>query len=271
MKPLDFRNLCVASLVIAAGLGSMSAFAADEAAKGISAGEMASRLSALRQDGTSSVRLRMEIRGEPKTNLQLLIKQRRGKSGSEVVYQVLWPKERKGEAVLLRKSGNGPTSGALFVPPNTLKTIDAGSAGDPLFGGDLAYEDVVDNFYGWEQQSIVGTEEVDGVECQILESKPGKAKSIYGSVKSWVDPRRMVPLRVVKFSPSGQSIRRIDTLRVVPSDGRQIPANLSVRGPGRGGGTILDGSKIRRDVNFSDREFTPEGLKDASAGGAAGE
>ena len=108
---------------------------------------------------------------------------------------------------------------------------------------------------------------MDGVECQILESKPGKAKSIYGSVKTWVDPRRVVPLRVEKFSSSGKAVRRIDTLRVVPSDGRQIPANLTVRGPTTSGGTVLDGSKIRHDVSFTDREFTPEGLKEPSATG----
>jgi hypothetical protein len=267
MKLLDLRNLCAIGLAVA-GFASMPAAAAEEPAKVASASEMASRLSALRQDGNSSVRLRMEIRGESKTNLQLLINQRRTKGGSEVAYKVLWPKERKGEAVLLKKSANGPTSGVHFVPPGTTKPIDPA---DALFGGDLAYEDAVDNFYAWDQQSITGTEEVNGVECQILESKPGKAKSIYGSVKSWVDPRRMVPMRVVKYSQSGQQLRRIDTLRVVPSDGRQIPANLSVRGPGKGGGTILDGSKIRHDVNLSDRDFSPDGLKEAPAAGGGEE
>lgn len=264
----DFRNVLAAGMAIS--LGAISAAAAEDAAKGASAGELASRLSELRQDGTSSVRLRMEIRGDTKTNLQILIKQRRTKAGSDVVYQVLWPKDRKGEAVLLSKPSNGPTTGAHFVPPNTFKKIEAADANGALFGSDLAYEDVVDNFFGWDQQAIAGNEEVDGVRCVILESKPGKVKSIYGKVKSWIDPRRNVPMRVEKFSTTGQPVRRIDTLRVVPSDGRQIPANLSVRGPGRGGGTILDGSKIRYDVKFSDREFTPEGLK-AGVGEVAAE
>jgi hypothetical protein len=267
MNRHNLRNLC---LLAYCGLGMINATAAEDA-KGGSATDLAARLSAMRQDGTSSVRLRMEIRGDSKTNLQLLIKQRRTKGSSEVVYQVLWPKERKGEAVLLRKSGNGAISGAHFVPPNKMETIDAGDAGKPLFGSDLAYEDVVDNFYAWDQQSIVGTEAVDGVECQILESKPGKAGSIYGSVKSWVDTRRMVPLRVEKYSTSGKAVRRIDTLRVVSSGGKQIPSNLAIRGPGRGGGTVLDGSKIRHDVNLTDREFTPEGLKESPAAGASQE
>jgi len=157
--------------------------------------DLASRLSALRQNGASYVRLRMEIKGATTETLQIQIKERLTKSSSEVVYQVLYPKERKGESVLLRKSGNGPANGSVFVPPDTLRPID--DLKEPLFGSDLSYEDAVDNFFAWDQQEIIGTEEVDGVKCPILQSKPGKDEhSIYGSVRSWIDVRRLVPLRV---------------------------------------------------------------------------
>ena len=74
----------------------------------MTANDLASRLSALRQNGVSYVRLRMEIKGATNETLQLQIKERRTTNSSEVVYQVLYPKERKGESVLLRKIGNSP-------------------------------------------------------------------------------------------------------------------------------------------------------------------
>jgi hypothetical protein len=40
-------------------------------------------------------------------------------------------------------------------------------------------------------------------------------------------------------------------------------AVLTVRGPRPDSVTDLDGSRIRHDVTFADREFTPEGLKEA--------
>ena len=61
----------------------------------------------MQQDGTSFIRLRMEIQqppGNAQSTLQVQIKQRRTKSATEVVYQILWPKDRAGEAVLLRKT-----------------------------------------------------------------------------------------------------------------------------------------------------------------------
>ena len=233
---------------------------AAEPAAPMSANELAARLSALRQDGSSYVRLRMEINGAKKETLQLQIKQRRTKNATEVVYQVLFPKERKGESVLLRKIGNRPASGSVFVPPNSVRAID--DMKEPLLGSDLSYEDIVEDFFAWDQQAIVGTEDVDGVPCQILESKPGKAdRSSYSRVRSWIDTRRLVPLRVEKYS-GPQLLRRIDTTRIVTDAGHPIPANLTVRGPRSGSSTDLDGSRIKHDVTYTDREFTAEGFKE---------
>ena len=236
-----------------------------------SAGAMAEALSAKQSDGASYIRLKMEVKqgGAVKNALQLQIKSRASRAGTELVYQVLWPKERKGEAVMLKRSGGRMASGAVFTPPDSVRPLDASKMDDPLFGSDLSYEDVIDNFFAWEQQSIVGTETIDRVNCQILESKPGKsARSSYTSVKTWVDPRRMVPMRVEKFS-GNRLVRRIDTTRVVTDDkGRQIPANLAVHSGSGDSVTELDGSRIKHNVSFTEDEFTPEGLK--AAGPARG-
>ena len=252
-------SLLMAATII--GLTLAFSSRAAESSSPMTANDLASRLSALRQDGASYVRLRMEIKGATKETLQLQVKERRTESSSEVVYQVLYPKERKGESVLLRKIGNGPASGSVFVPPNTLRPID--DLKESLLGSDLSYEDVVDNFFAWDQQAIVGTEEVDGVKCTILESKPGKdQRSIYASLRSWIDVRRLVPLRVEKYASSGQMLRRIDTTRVVADAGHQIPAHLAVSGARPDSSTLLDGSRIRHNVTYTDRDFTIEGIKE---------
>ena len=264
-SPLHLTTFRIAAAIIACALAAVSARAADTAPV-LSAPELAARLSALQQDGTSFVRLKLEVKQPPGTTkiaLQLQIKQRRTKTGTEVVYQVLWPKERKGEAVLLRKIGDRPPSGSFFRPPDNVRALDGEQMKEPLFGSDLSYEDVIENFFTWEHQAVVGTEIVDRVSCQILESKPGKGqRSSYASVRTWVDARRLVPLRVEKYTASGQLARRIESTKVATDDiHRHIPANLTVRGRTQDSVTELDGSKIKHDVTYADREFTPEGLK----------
>jgi len=231
-----------------------------------SAQELAARLSANVQNGSSFVRLKMEIRhpaNGAKTALQLQMKARRTKGSTDIVYQVLWPKERKGEGFLLQKSAGRAPTGKAFTPPDSLVSISAAQMKEGIFGSDLSYEDIVENFFAWEQQAIVGTETVDRVPCQILESKPGKNdRSSYAKVQSWIDPKKLVPMRVEKYLPPSQLARRIDTTRVAKDDSdRPVPASLIVRRSGQDSITEIEGSNSRNDIVYSDSDFTPEALK----------
>ncbi|HEY5706239.1 MAG TPA: outer membrane lipoprotein-sorting protein [Terrimicrobiaceae bacterium] len=255
-----------AAVVFLASL--LCAHSAEPASPVLSATNLASRLSDWQQDGASYVRLRMEIKQPPgitKSALQIQIKARRTSNSTDVLYQILWPKERKGEAVLLRKAGDGSLSGWTFVPPDTVRALDASQMAGPLFGSDLSYEDLAENFFAWPNQNIVGTDQVDGVSCQVLESRPGKGvRSSFASVRSWVDSRRLIPLRIEKYKAAGRVVRRIDTANVVTDDiGRQIPANLRVSGS-QNSVTEIDGSRIKHDVTYADRQFTPEALREVT-------
>jgi len=227
------------------------------------ASELAARLRA-KESSPMFVRIRMEIGSGEKQTLQIQIKSRVSDAAGDIVYQMLFPKERKGESVLLHRSGH-KFSGTLFTPPNNLKPIGSAEMKQSLFGSDLSYEDIIDSPFAWSQQAIVGTEDMDGTPCQILESKPGKGHvSSYSSVKSWVDSRRLVPLRIEKYDASGKVVRRINTTRVLLQGGDSLPADLKVYGPG-GSVTHITGSGIKRGVSYADIEFTPEGLKQLNA------
>ena len=269
MNKPDLGILHRTTIALILGLAISPASADTEPPATVSAKDLAAGLSAL-QDGSSYVRLRLEVKqpiDTTKLTLQLQIKQRRTGTTTDLVYQVLWPKERKGEAVLLHKADGNPPTGSLYVPPDKPRPLNASQMSGALLGSDLSYEDLIENFFGWANQTIVGTEVLNGANCIILESRPDKNESSsYSRVRSWIDSRRLVPLRVEKYLPSGQMARRIDTIRVVTDDkGRLIPGDLTVRGPRQDSITDLDGSRIRHDVAYTDREFTPEGLTDPLA------
>jgi hypothetical protein len=266
---MNLRPWCLSLATLWFASLTLSANAADTDPATISAKDLASGLAAL-QEGASYVRLRLEVKHPTDTTkiaLQLQIKQRSSRTMTDLVYQVLWPKERKGEAVLLHKTEGAPPSGSLFIPPDRPRPLESSDLKEAFFGSDLSYQDVIENVFAWEDQRIVGAEVLNRVNCVILESSPGKGgSSIYGRVRSWIDARRLVPLRVEKYLPSGQLARRIDTNRVATDDkGRFIPADLTVRGPREDSVTDLDGSRIRHDVSYTDRDFTPEGLTEMLA------
>lgn len=250
MNRLLFRTGVFAAICLFATL-SQFAFAADGGP------ELAAKLRA-KETGSTFVRIRIQD-GKGQT-LQVQIRSRVSGSASDIVYQVLFPKERKGESVLLHRSGS-KFSGTLFTPPDGIKQLGAGEMKEALLGTDLSYEDIIDSPFAWSQQAIVGTQMVDKFDCQILESKPGsRGGSSYASVKTWVDAKRLVPLQIEKYDGSGKVIRRINITRMLLDGGDSLPADLEVSGP-RGSVTHISGSSIKRGVNYSDADFSADGLK----------
>lgn len=228
----------------------------------MAAAELAGRMDAVGQ-GNALIRTKLEVRSGDGTRqvLQLQIKQRRTKMGTDLVYKVLWPNERKGEAVILHQT-QGASKGSIIVPQQPVRAITSSQMADGLFDSDLSYLDAVENFFAWKKQAVVGAEMVNNVNCQILESRPDNSSmSIYGRVRSWVDPKRFVPLRIEKYSSSGELVRRIDITRIARDEKEnQIPGNLTVHGPRKNSVTEFTGARIEQGVSFTDADFTPEGI-----------
>jgi len=267
MPHAALRSSRIATALLSVALALAPSLRAQDPAP--TAADLSSRLAAAIQDGSSTVRLKLETRPSPngpKSAIQVAVKSRRSATSTDLVYQILWPKERKGEAFLLRRSDTRPATGAVFTPPDSLRPLSASSLQEAVFGTDLAYEDLLDNFFAWEQHSLVGTEVVDRIPCHILESKPGKGtRSTYARVRSWIDTKKLVPMRIEKYLPSGELERRIDTTRVAKDDtGRPVAASFSVRRPGQGSLTELEGSNSRHDITLTDADFTPEALRPAA-------
>jgi len=222
MRIPTIRTTCLSLLGIAFFLASASAQ---------DAADLARQLGAAVQDGNSAARLRLKIEsasGGDKTVLQVQIKARRTEGSAEVLYQVLWPNDRKGESFVIRQKRGQSPEGLSFQPPETLTKLDRSKMSGSVFGGGLTYQDVIENFFLWGKQSITGNEKVDRIDCVKLESAPGSGDSSpYGKVVSWIDPKKMVAMRVEKYDASGKLVRQIETTQVAKDDrGRHIPAGF---------------------------------------------
>lgn len=236
--------------------GSLVTAIAADTPQSLSAGDIAGKLSEALNSGSAEIRLRMLVQkegGQKPETLQVRIRQQRSDAGAKAVYEVLFPAERKGEAAYLSLSGGGSSSGTWKSADGKTSSL---KASDAVLGSDLAVADAVENFFAWKNQSLAGSEKIGSVDCAILDSK-SSGGSPYTRVKSWIDTRRMVPLKIEKYDASGKLVRRITTTRVVPDAGRQIPGDLKVETPGKGTQTLLDGSSIKHDVNFSAGDLSP--------------
>jgi len=252
----------LALAIAAAAFCLISIRGAEPAPPAMSAAELADQLDVVSQ-GSALIRTKLEVRSleGAKRVLQLQIKQRRTKTTTDLVYQVLWPDEHKGEAVILHQA-HGAAKGSIIVPQQPVRAIKASQMNEGLFDSDLSYQDAVENFFAWKKQALVGSETINGVNCQILESKPDSSSvSIYAKVRSWIDPQRFVPMRIEKYSSSGELVRRIDVTRVARDEKHHpIPASLTVHGPRKNSVTEFNGARIDQDVQFTDADFTAAGV-----------
>jgi hypothetical protein len=262
VKTSSSAKLFSALAIGATAFGIIPLHAADPAVPAVSATELAARMNALRE-GSALIRTKLEVQSSDGARrvLQLQVKERRTKAATDIVYQVLWPNEHKDEAVILHQAGGTP-KGSIIIPRQPLRAIKPSQMGEGLFDSDLSYQDAVENFFAWKKQAIVGSEAINNVNCQILESKPESSSlTIYAKVRSWIDPERFVPMRIEKYSSSGELVRRIDITRVARDERHNpIPASLTVHGPRKSSVTEFNGARIDQDVNFTDADFTPAGL-----------
>jgi len=234
------------SLILAALLVAPPAHAEEWTAP-----KLAAAMAAAVEDGDSTARVKMTSPGTGV--LQIRIKSRRSPGHAATAYEILWPKERAGEAFILRRPG----SGVVKTAGGATSKLGAGDLSKSVFGTALAYADVIENFFRWDKQTLAGTEAVGKTACLVLESRPGgKDTSIYGHVRSWIDPRRLVTMRVEKYDKSGKLARRMETTQVARDDtGRNVPAGMTVQAGGRI--TEIDGANIRHDMTHDDAVFLP--------------
>jgi hypothetical protein len=260
MRLLSTFSIPCGAIMAAGALFVAAVPAAEPESSGTSAKELASQMSAARQ-GNALVRAKLEVRAADgsKQVLQLQIKERRTPTSTDLLYQVQWPKERKSEAVILHQDSGAAPRGTVIAPPAAPRALEASQMDGGLFGSDLSYQDAIENFFAWKEQAIVGSEVINGAQCQILESKPGRSGvSIYSKVRSWVDTKRLIPLRIEKYSGAGTVVRRIDTTYVARDQhDRFIPGKLTVRNPSKNSITEFDGARIEQGMQFTDSDFTP--------------
>ncbi|MDB6139809.1 MAG: hypothetical protein JWO94_2881 [Verrucomicrobiaceae bacterium] len=197
-----------------------------------------------------------------KTVMQIQIKRRAlPNGGSDQLYQVIFPKERKGESVLLHLSGSS-ISGSQFTPAGGVRPIGGGDRHLSVFGTDLTIEDMLADFYDWKQQTITGHESLGPVPCVVIESKPDHGGSGPSKAVSWIDEKRYVPMRVQVYDGGSKPARVVDTEKVIQvSSGYYLPVTFTVTNMATDSKTLVEGSSSKDGINYTDADFTEKAMQ----------
>jgi hypothetical protein len=231
--------------------------------KAPSAAQLIASVKAAKPVGGVYARVRMEqTLAAGKTTLQVQVKRRTTATGtSEHLYQVLFPKERKGEALLLRINGKGFT-GSRFVPGKGVTALKPTDRRVPLFGTDLTVEDLLADFLDWSQHSTTGHENVGSVPCTVIESKPSGGSAGPSKVVTWIDEKRLATMRIHIYDGGAKPTRSVETGKLIRGDsGYYIPASFTISTAATGSSTLLEGVRSDNGLTFTDADFTEAAMQ----------
>ncbi len=235
---------------------------AGEALKGtsLSGAQLIAAVKAARPKGDLQIRATLKQKDKPLVQVQ--IKRHTASNGDELhLYQILFPKDRKGEGLALRVK-NGAFSGWCYTPgtkPTPLKPADRAKG---LFGTDVLIEDLLADFLDWPTHQIVGNEILGKAQCSIVATEaPSGAESIVRSVKCWIENERMFPKKIMLQDGKGRTVRTVATDQVMrSSSGYFVPTEFSVHNLITGSTTDVSGRGLRDDLKFADEDFSDSAL-----------
>lgn len=228
--------------------------------KTFTARELIAGVKAARPSGSLYARLRMDHGG---TVLQVQVKRRAmPEGGSDSLYQLLFPAERKGEGLLLRARRNAFT-GATFIPGKGVRSLKSGDRDTAVFGTAVDIEDLLASFLNWPDPEIVGHEKEGNVPCTIVELRaPKGSASPFSRARCWIDEKRYAPMRVEFYGSGDKPLKTVLTHKVMRgSSGFYSPVNFTVTDHTSGASTRVEGVRSDSDVTYSDADFSDAALQ----------
>ena len=266
------RNVCILLSMVLGSWSLVHASATDQAPGTKNLGperrgaELAARV--VKRQATSGYRLRArlvdtaQVEG-PSGPVMLRVIGRTDRTSTRVVYQVVWPAARLGQAVSLERALDGNrASGFLLEPPDRVTPLDAALRARPFLGSDLIVEDLLDDFWVWPTQRYAGEATSDGRACEILESRPpAGSPSPYSLVRSWIAKSRAAPVKIEKYGRDDTLARRLAFVRADKRRDQPTPTRLIVERPGRTTSTTIEFFSSERGVEVPVSQFTLDHLK----------
>ncbi|MCB1226726.1 MAG: outer membrane lipoprotein-sorting protein [Verrucomicrobiales bacterium] len=235
----------------------------------LSAAQLMAGVKAARPLGGVYTRIRIEHDaggGAEPVILQAQLKRRdHPGGGSDHLYQILFPAERKGEGLLLHINGTHVTGS--IRDGSGIRPLTGKDRSQPLFGTTLMIEDLIAEFLNWPGPEALGTEEIDRVPCRRIRlQRPSGSASALRQVELWVDEKRYVTQRIDAWTGRGDAPdRRVETDKVVRgANDYFIPASFTVRDLHSSAATRVEGVRSVSDVSYTDADFEPAALGEVS-------
>ena len=99
----------------------------------------------------------------------------------------------------------------IYLPAlSKVKRISGDSKSDYFMGSDFTYDDLGERHPNEDHHKLLRTEEVNGVNCYVVESTPKDPDYIYSRSVSWVIPDKWIGLKKKFYDEDGEFLKTLE-------------------------------------------------------------
>lgn len=152
----------------------------------------------------------------------------------------------------------------LYIPSSDKLLPIAGSRKqDPFMGSDFTYEDVSGRHFTKDNHKLIGEEKALGHDCYVVESVPKVKESKISKMKSWIDKKTYIPIRVEYTNHDNKIYRRYESIKIKKIDGFHTIIERVMTSLLDETKTVMlvNSKKVEYDIGLDDSVFTDRSLK----------
>ena len=175
------------------------------------------------------------------------------------------PADIAGTGLLTLDAADGESNQWIYLPAmQRVRRVDSNRKGGRFVNSDYYFEDLRDRKPTMDTHRVIGQETIAGVACEVLESVPVEAgNSVYLRRVSWIDPVRLLPLRVDFFEKDAeQPSKRLEVVVRDQVQGYWTVMDSTLSDLRSGHRTRLVVERIAYDRGLPARLFSSKALED---------
>ena len=138
------------------------------------------------------------------------------------------------------------------------KDLGPATWGDPLLDSDLTYEDLMENQFLWQKQTLVKQEKYGARDCAVVRSEPAVVdRSHYSAVTSWLDRLVHYPVKVEKVVKATGQVKEFIYYGLRESKGIWSASQIEVKTAAKSGSTLLIITRGAGKARLTAADFDP--------------
>lgn len=149
----------------------------------------------------------------------------------------------------------------IYLPAlKRVRRISSEGKGDSFMGSDFSYDDLGTRHPDRDTHRILGSENIEGEACWIIESTPKDASGSYSKIVSWVSKERTMGLKRDYYDRSGKLLKTLRVLETREINDYLMITHTEMHNVQKDHRTSMEFESMKVDSDIGENQFTERAM-----------